>query len=96
MIRRPPRSTRTDTLVPDTTLFRSRHVCGFIGGRNSRRCYIAFSLVGSAKVGILRQVLLILAYGARAGILLLHLARLAVAELNNRQSRLRIEPDEGT
>src|SRR3546814_13553736 len=24
MIRRPPRSTRTDTLVPDTTLFRSR------------------------------------------------------------------------
>src|SRR3546814_3567127 len=26
MIRRPPRSTRTDTLVPDTTLFRSRPV----------------------------------------------------------------------
>src|SRR3546814_12725573 len=25
MIRRPPRSTRTDTLVPYTTLFRSRH-----------------------------------------------------------------------
>src|SRR3546814_15203704 len=25
-IRRPPRSTRTDTLVPYTTLFRSRHV----------------------------------------------------------------------
>src|SRR3546814_976534 len=25
MIRRPPRSTRTDTLFPDTTLFRSRH-----------------------------------------------------------------------
>src|SRR3546814_4658403 len=24
MIRRPPRSTRTDTLLPDTTLFRSR------------------------------------------------------------------------
>src|SRR3546814_1221908 len=24
MIRRPPRSTRTDTLVPDTTLFRSK------------------------------------------------------------------------
>src|SRR3546814_15273207 len=24
MIRRPPRSTRTDTLVPDTTLFRSQ------------------------------------------------------------------------
>src|SRR3546814_2717311 len=26
MIRRPPRSTRTDTLVPYTTLFRSRHM----------------------------------------------------------------------
>src|SRR3546814_8048161 len=25
MIRRPPRSTRTDTLFPDTTLFRSAH-----------------------------------------------------------------------
>src|SRR3546814_8486962 len=25
MIRRPPRSTRTDTLFPDTTLFRSRY-----------------------------------------------------------------------
>src|SRR3546814_5944166 len=24
-VRRPPRSTRTDTLLPDTTLFRSRH-----------------------------------------------------------------------
>src|SRR3546814_2798476 len=28
MIRRPPRSTRTDTLFPDTTLFRSTF-CGF-------------------------------------------------------------------
>src|SRR3546814_3449134 len=27
MIRRPPRSTRTDTLFPDTTLFRSRGAC---------------------------------------------------------------------
>src|SRR3546814_3441330 len=27
MIRRPPRSTRTDTLFPYTTLFRSRHRC---------------------------------------------------------------------
>src|SRR3546814_15491991 len=26
MIRRPPRSTRTDTLLPYTTLFRSRHI----------------------------------------------------------------------
>src|SRR3546814_6711070 len=27
MIRRPPRSTRTDTLFPDTTLFRSKAMC---------------------------------------------------------------------
>src|SRR3546814_3172224 len=27
MIRRPPRSTRTDTLFPYTTLFRSSHAC---------------------------------------------------------------------
>src|SRR3546814_1978358 len=27
MIRRPPRSTRTDTLFPYTTLFRSCHIC---------------------------------------------------------------------
>src|SRR3546814_14225546 len=27
MIRRPPRSTRTDTLFPYTTLFRSRYAC---------------------------------------------------------------------
>src|SRR3546814_4063348 len=28
MVRRPPRSTRTDTLFPYTTLFRSRVACG--------------------------------------------------------------------
>src|SRR3546814_8497134 len=33
MLRRPPRSTRTDTLFPYTTLFRSRqHRCGFRTG----------------------------------------------------------------
>src|SRR3546814_12025152 len=41
MIRRPPRSTRTDTLFPDTTLFRShrphrRHV-GSVGGALGHR-----------------------------------------------------------
>src|SRR3546814_5415629 len=35
MIRRPPRSTRTDTLFPYTTLFRSRHRVR--PGRNHRR-----------------------------------------------------------
>src|SRR3546814_18842715 len=32
MIRRPPRSTRTDTLFPYTTLFRSRPGAGLAGG----------------------------------------------------------------
>src|SRR3546814_2583242 len=36
MIRRPPRSTRTDTLFPYTTLFRSR---GFPACSEERRCY---------------------------------------------------------
>src|SRR3546814_2546765 len=34
MIRRPPRSTRTDTLFPYTTLFRSDHAQARIGGRS--------------------------------------------------------------
>src|SRR3546814_16745966 len=33
MIRRPPRSTRTDTLFPYTTLFRSAHSIGEVGLR---------------------------------------------------------------
>src|SRR3546814_11396633 len=49
MIRRPPRSTRTDTLFPYTTLFRSydsksgepgffsRYACQAVAGRNGRR-----------------------------------------------------------
>src|SRR3546814_11409203 len=39
MIRRPPRSTRTDTLFPYTTLFRSPVRCGFaaLWGRGDRR-----------------------------------------------------------
>src|SRR3546814_4994898 len=36
MIRRPPRSTRTDTLFPYTTLFRS-HCAAAAGWRNQRR-----------------------------------------------------------
>src|SRR3546814_14279483 len=34
MIRRPPRSTRTDTLFPYTTLFRSGHALGQLGARD--------------------------------------------------------------
>src|SRR3546814_12744479 len=37
MIRRPPRSTRTDTLLPYTTLFRSRcGSCGWVGNNAVR------------------------------------------------------------
>src|SRR3546814_11214514 len=39
MIRRPPRSTRTDTLCPDTTLFRSAHVRRRLGVENLKECY---------------------------------------------------------
>src|SRR3546814_4295871 len=39
MIRRPPRSTRTDTLFPSTTLFRSRRVPG--DGRDPGRDQVA-------------------------------------------------------
>src|SRR3546814_2320220 len=45
MIRRPPRSTRTDTLFPYTTLFRSCHLLGAAvallqgGGRRRRRLH---------------------------------------------------------
>src|SRR3546814_7783865 len=37
MIRRPPRSTRTDTLFPYTTLFRSPHIAGAGLGDIARR-----------------------------------------------------------
>src|SRR3546814_4748123 len=43
MIRRPPRSTRTDTLFPYTTLFRSP----FFTGPGGERFTVATSLVGS-------------------------------------------------
>src|SRR3546814_7161200 len=36
MIRRPPRSTRTDTLFPYTTLFRSRRRLNGVGGLNQK------------------------------------------------------------
>src|SRR3546814_7831097 len=59
MIRRPPRSTRTDTLFPYTTLFRSfvRTLCG---GRISL-------LVGAVSTAV--SLLIGVAYGAVAGYL---------------------------
>src|SRR3546814_15900956 len=44
MIRRPPRSTRTDTLFPHTTLFRSGTLCGNVRARGichrTRACHV--------------------------------------------------------
>src|SRR3546814_20409371 len=51
MIRRPPRSTRTDTPFPYTTLFRSRHLCParFLnGGEASGRSFIGRSEMRSS------------------------------------------------
>src|SRR3546814_11238624 len=36
MIRRPPRSTLTDTLIPYTTLFRSPNIASFVGAGSGR------------------------------------------------------------
>src|SRR3546814_4070001 len=41
MIRRPPRSTRTDTLFPYTTLFRS-----WVPGPHGRQCWLRFASPG--------------------------------------------------
>src|SRR3546814_11439812 len=43
MIRRPPRSTRTDTLVPYTTLFRSEHTELFVcfGGASAKNAQVS-------------------------------------------------------
>src|SRR3546814_21131357 len=50
MIRRPPRSTRTDTLFPYTTLFRSAQRCGAsASGRRFRRMGIGMLADGSAR-----------------------------------------------
>src|SRR3546814_14573886 len=49
MIRRPPRSTRTDTLFPYTTLFRSRiHIAGAINSPPRVRNRLAKPLVPGA------------------------------------------------
>src|SRR3546814_21122276 len=46
MSRRPPRSTRTDTLFPYTTLFRSRRGFGLFGGREIARAARHHGLTG--------------------------------------------------
>src|SRR3546814_7143593 len=49
MIRPPPRSTRTDSLFPDTTLFRSRPAAGDPAGKAARaRRWVAWWLLANA------------------------------------------------
>src|SRR3546814_11886743 len=50
MIRRPPRSTRTDTLFPYTTLFRSAGAGGGAGGRSGGRRLPRPLLCGQARL----------------------------------------------
>src|SRR3546814_18509802 len=61
MIRRPPRSTRTDTLFPYTTLFRSgiwqirRALCPFVAERLAHRC---IGLLEQGQIaGVLRETI---------------------------------------
>src|SRR3546814_4247432 len=59
MIRRPPRSTRTDTLFPYTTLFRSWHSqtrCGSRRSQSSRRSTRFIGLVSSVRSSARRFV----------------------------------------
>src|SRR3546814_2067727 len=55
MIRRPPRSTRTDTLFPDTTLFRSQPSSRRADDRRGRR-YFGFGLAHPARFRSDRQI----------------------------------------
>src|SRR3546814_16463907 len=68
MIRRPPRSTRTDTLFPYTTLFRS---CGYLGQNGDvRTCCPGFLLRQNAT-----------RHGCRAGAIGLNLDPVLLAEI---------------
>src|SRR3546814_1238776 len=59
MIRRPPRSTRTDTLLPYTTLFRSWNSAGVVRGNDAvegNRRRAAGDQVGDDAGGAMRQI----------------------------------------
>src|SRR3546814_11660550 len=77
MIRRPPRSTRTDTLFPYTTLFRSPHLRRTITGIGALHVGAA---IGSAVIG--RRVVLV---GGVAGICELVVLALADTPEGDRQ-----------
>src|SRR3546814_12356089 len=65
MIRRPPSATRTDTLFPDTTLFRSQQLSGppyavqwilYLMRQNSRRPHGGARTIGGSAVGNLLRL----------------------------------------
>src|SRR3546814_6983744 len=64
MIRPPPRSTRTDTLFPSTTLFRSRGCCSQIEGKSEGAF---FSCSGKSSIGKLKITLAALKVSTRPG-----------------------------
>src|SRR3546814_12754505 len=55
MIRRPPSSTRTDTLFPDTTLFRSLYI-GALGSRRSHSARTEMLEAAGAPAAAIRAV----------------------------------------
>src|SRR3546814_12846452 len=72
MIRRPPRSTRTDTLFPYTTLFRSYHVMVFGEQSEFLRRYYSFNwtLIGNLGQDLLVYPLVPVLGAERAAFLL--------------------------
>src|SRR3546814_19222194 len=52
MIRRPPRSTRTDTLFPYTTLFRSDTIRGYIAARHPQEAGRVTDFVSTTMLGL--------------------------------------------
>src|SRR3546814_6339249 len=71
MIRRPPRSTRTDTLFPYTTLFRSARisVAANVVGAYSDACAAGARIaVATRSVDLQRQSLALTERGMRAGL----------------------------
>src|SRR3546814_4676260 len=56
-IRRPPRSTRTDTLFPYTTLFRSQHDAGAVRGGDGALAVRAFHRRGVRRRAVSRREL---------------------------------------
>src|SRR3546814_3317710 len=83
MIRRPPRSTRTDTLFPYTTLFRSRNYLSF-----PHIIEPNIFQIGGARISLLQVIIILSATAIMAGLLLVvHRTRLGTAMRATAQNR---------